>query len=238
MRAPRRRGRGTSHGHEPCSSVRRPTPVSGEAVPLTHQNVGSRRPSCIPFLHSPHPATRQSPAGLPPGSCPANPATRQSPAGLPPRSCPANPAARQSPAGLPPGSCPVNPATRQSPAGLPPGSCPANPATPTHAMQSAVSRGCLLSGWSSLHPRGSSCLLCSQPATSGDPLVSTDAAAREPGVAPWLWTHTAMAPLRASALPPKCSRCTVTGPHGRLCVLVGPLSVLLSRIQAQPHKPP
>lgn len=191
MRAPRRRGRGTSHGHEPCSSVRRPTPVSGEAVPLTHQNVGSRRPSCIPFLRSPHPATRQSPAGLPPRSCPANPAAPTQ-----------------------------------------------GPATPTHTVQSAVSRGCLLSAWSSLHPRGSSCLLCSQPATSGDPLVSTDAAAREPGVAPWLWTRTATAPLRASALPPECSRCTVTGPHGRLCVVVGPLSVLLSRIQAQPHKPP
>lgn len=53
--------------------ARRPASVSGEAVRLTHQNVGSQRPSCIPSLGSPHPATRRSPTRLPPRPCPPIP---------------------------------------------------------------------------------------------------------------------------------------------------------------------
>lgn len=147
--------------------ARRPASVSGEAVRLTHQNVGSRRPSCIPSLRSPRPATRRSPTGLPPRPCPPIPTQA--------------------------------------------------PAIPMHAVQRAGSRGCLLSGSSSRHSRGSSCLLCSQPATSGTlqrPLTPLPGSlASPPG--PWLRTCAALS-LRSPSrvLSWHCHR----GARGRLCV--------------------
>lgn len=91
------------------------------------------------------------------------------------------------------------------------------PAIPTHAVQRAGSWGCLLSGSSSRHSRGSSCLLCSQPATSGThqhPLTPLPGSlASPPGR--WLRTRATLSLCSPSRV---LSRHCHRGARGRLCV--------------------